>query len=283
MIRRILTILLLAFSLLSASAAGPYGDLITLTDGSMIYGYISKDDLTNGNIEIDTYWIITSAAAKDVEIIREDVRNFRLDDTIKNWLDTWREEVPEICTLANISMTGKYCDSEYLICDQVLSDDIESLDKLLLEDGDVIKYVDFTPRRLKLDWKKVERIDRNNYDIQMEDEIIDTSGKSTKGLIESQVLRHHRVILTPEGKRFTFQPQRISVLKKRSTGSKSPLEESPLIESLILEENAGGAQLDGVIVENNREKKYFIILMPGEETRQVTYADVKAIAYRPNN
>ncbi|MDE6340781.1 MAG: hypothetical protein K2K93_00545, partial [Muribaculaceae bacterium] len=125
-------------------------------------------------------------------------------------------------------------------------------------------------------------VDRRSDDTSIEEEIIDINDKSFKGMIESQVLRHHRVLKTPDGKRYTFRPQSISAIKKRSTGTLPPLKASPVIETLILEESAGGDELDGVIVENNRENKYFIILLPDDETKKVTYADVKAITYRLN-
>ncbi len=280
--RLILTLAIALTGIASSYAADEYGELITLTDGSLIYGLISKDNLSDGNIEIDAYWTMTSVAAKDVKVETEDVRKFRLDEDIREWLENWNHEVPELCTMANITMTGDDCDPEYLIYDQVLSDDADNLDKLLLEDGDILRYVDLTPRKILLDWKKVARVDRNSDDMAIEEEIIDTKGNSFKGTIESQVLRHHRVLKTADGKFYTFRPQSIAAIKKRSTGPQPPLEASPVIETLILEESAGGEELEGVIVENNRENKYFIILLPGDEQAKVTYADVKTIAYRLN-
>ncbi|MDE6341052.1 MAG: hypothetical protein K2K93_01920, partial [Muribaculaceae bacterium] len=157
--RRILTIATAMICAAASYATGGYGELITLTDGSMIYGLISKDNLSDGNIEIDADWTVTSVNASNVKVAREDVRKFRLDADMKEWLENWNDGVPELCTLASIIPATEYRDNDYAVYDQVLSNDADNIDKLLLEDGDILRFLDLTPRKLMLDWTKVARVD----------------------------------------------------------------------------------------------------------------------------
>lgn len=268
-------------------AAEPYRELITLIDGSEIYGFVSRDDLNTGEIEVTADWTITSVPASDVHVNSIDNREYQLDSEIKDWLSSVVGTVPGIVSLASVTMTGELCNPNYLLYDQVLSLNSETLDKILLEDGDIIKYADLSPRRLILDWKKVARIDRMGaaVDNGIIEEIIDTEGNTTTGFIETQVLRHHRVVRTPEGRKITFLPKSIASINKRtSSPGESLLEMSPVIEYIVLEDNLGTDRLEGVIIENNRADRYFVILTEsgdGEVLKKVKYADTKAILYHP--
>lgn len=268
-------------------AAEPYRELITLIDGSEIYGFVSRDDLNTGEIEVTADWTITSVPASDVHVNSIDNREYQLDSEIKDWLSSVVGTVPGIVSLASVTMTGELCNPNYLLYDQVLSLNSETMDKIILEDGDIIKYADLSPRRLILDWKKVARIDRMGAaeDNGIIEEIIDTEGNTTTGFIETQVLRHHRVVRTPEGRKITFLPKSIASINKRtSSPEESLLEMSPVIEYIVLEDNLGIDRLEGVIIENNRADRYFVILTEsgdGEVLKKVKYADTKAILYHP--
>lgn len=270
-------------------AENSYREFITLTDGSQIYGYVSKDNLNTGEIEICADWTITSVPSADIDMNSTNLREYQLDSNIKEWLTSICGNIPEIVSMASITMTGEDCNNAYLIYDQVLSQDSDTFDMILLEDGDIIKYANLEKRKYKLDWKKVERIDR--FDLSGKEktieEIIDSNGHIIEGFIETQVLRHHRVLCTPDGRKITFLPKSISSIKKRTIDPKeSLLSVSPIIESLELEHNVGIDKLDGVIIENNRKEKYFIILtnsddQQGDTTKKVRYADTKAIIFTP--
>ena len=266
---------------------GSYRELITLTDGTQIYGYVSKDDLNSGAIEVIADWTITSVPAADIEINTTDYREYQIESDIKDWLTSICGQVPEIVSMGSITMTGDVCNNDYLLYDQMLSRKSDSFDMIILEDGDIIKYADLSPRKFKLDWKNVDRIDRMELgDNKIVEEIIDSYGQSTEGFIETQVLRHHRVLRTPEGRKITYLPKRISsIIKKSADPNVSLLSASPVLECLELERNVGIDSLEGVIVENNRKEKFFIILTAsddqnGETFKKVKYADTKAIHYR---
>lgn len=276
------------------SGTDVYSERIILNDGSEICGYVGKDNLSNGEIEIMADWSITSVPAKDVTVKREISEKYRLDSSTKEWLQDHYGECPGQICFANITMEGDFCNPKYLLYDQMLSGDTQSYDKILLEDGDILKYVDFTPRKFKLNWGNVARIDRNIYDhdLGFTETIIPFDGDPEDGIIESQVLRHHRVLKREDGKRITYLPKSIrSILKKASPSDVSLFDSSPLIESLELEDGAGTEKMEGIIIENNRENKYFILLTnsgykdnsDNPVAQKVKYADVKAISYRRNS
>lgn len=265
-----------------------YRELITLTDGSQIYGYVSKDDLNSGKIEINSDWTITSVPSVEIEINTTDYREYQLDPDVKDWLESISGQVPVVVRMASITMTGDECSNDYLLYDQVLSSNRDSFDMIILEDGDIIKYANLSPRIFRLDWKNVDRIDRIELDNNnVIEEIIDSDGQRVEGFIETQVLRHHRVLRTADGRKITYLPKNItSIIKKTTDPNMSLLSASPVLESLVLESNIGIDSLEGVIVENNRKGRYFIILTPsdrnvGESMKKVNYADIKAILYRP--
>lgn len=277
---------------MNAYAEGTYRELITLIDGSQIMGYISKDDLTSGTLEITADWTITSVPTKDVIVNREVSRVYSVDNETIEWLKDNIGEVPTMLSFANITMTGVYCNPDYLLYDQVLSSDSQTCDKILLEDGDILKYVDFIPRRFSLKWTDIARIDRIfSEDDYIVETIVPVDGEPKDGIIESQILRHHRVLKTKTGERFTYEPKSISsILKKTNDSSISLLQHSPILDCLELEDDFGGEKIEGVIIENNRLNKYFIILAKSEDgtnsdggvSKKVKYADVKAIHYRRN-
>lgn len=269
-------------------AENSYREIITLIDGTQIYGYVSKDDLNSGAIEVIADWAITSVPSDDIDINTTDYREYQLDSDIKDWLTSICGHVPEIVMMGSITMTGDDCNNDYLLYDQVLSRSIDSFDKIILEDGDIIKYADLSPRKFKLDWKNVDRIDRIELDDnKVIEEIINSDGQSTEGFIETQVLRHHRVLRTPDDRKITFLPKSISSIKKKTTDpTLSMLSVTPILECLELESNVGIDRLEGVIVENNRKDKYFLILTHSEgedkeSIKKVRYADTKAIIYKP--
>lgn len=267
-------------------AVNSYRELITLIDGSQIYGFVSKDDLNSGEIEITADWAITSVPSAEIDINSIDYREYQLDSDTKDWLTTFLGKMPGIVTMGSITMSGDECNNDYLLYDQVLSRKNDAFDMIILEDGDIIKYADLSPRKFKLDWKKVDRIDRMELtDNIIVEEIIDSFGQSTEGFIETQVLRHHRMLRTRDGRKITFFPKSISsIIKKTADPNVSLLSASPIMECLELESNVGIDRLEGVIVENNRKEKFFIILTSsdkdGEAMKKVSYADIKAIHYR---
>lgn len=278
------TLCLMAIGLMITSANAvekgmQYREIITLNDGSVIEGFISKDDLTTGEVEITPDWATTSVARADVELFREELSPARLDPQMKEWLRARYEELPSRCIIASITMTGDDCNPEYLIYDQLLSRDADSFDKLLLEDGDILTYLDPNPGLVRVSWKDVARVDRKGVSPNIIEEITTPDGSIVEGYIESQLLRHHRVVKTREGKRTTLLPNNITSIRKKAKDGMSVLEESPIIETLILEEKAGGGKLEGTILENNRKDKKFIILVTDGISKEVPYRDVKAIHY----
>lgn len=261
-------------------------DLITLIDGSEIYGYVMRDDLTTGNVEINADCTIATVSSGWVNVNVEECKSYKLDQNIKDWMSEYLGEIPKSVVFANISMSGDDCSPEYILYDQVLDDDPNAFDKLLIEDGDIIKYVDFANRKYHLNWKDIDKIQRMNCDSNRDviDVIVDSSGNSYEGVLESQTLRHHRVLKNEDGMRISFFPRNIDVIKKISADkNKSLLEVSPITEALELESKAGGGVLEGVIVENNRKGKFFLILIPSEDDQEelikVAYSEVKAIRY----
>ena len=281
-------IIILISGCIHMSGKDSYRELITLIDGTQIYGYISKDDLNSGTIEVTSDWTITSVPINDIDINTTNYREYQLDSDIKDWMTSMFGHVPEIVNMGSITMTGDQCNNDYLLYDQVLSPNSESFDKIILEYGDIIKYADISPRKFTLDWIKVDRIDRSDLDDNIIiEEIIDLQGQKSEGFIETQVLRHHRVLRTPDGRKITYLPKNISsIIKKTMDPKVSLLSASPIIECLELENNVGIDRVEGVIIENNRKDKYFIILTPsenevGEKMKKVRYVDTKAIHYYP--
>lgn len=277
-IRIILNLVL--FSLLgSMSAFGIVTNTITLTDGTILEGYICLQCPEVG------YKIHSERTIRTISV--DDIENFTSKNVnLKTLSKAWKECVKEYpycvlsangsdyVTLASFNIN----DSTYARIENVL----------VLENGGHIKYLDLNTEEVTVKYSDVVKIcpKETPSDILSGffDEIELESGRTIKGTVIENIPGESIKIRTDNGGVELWSMDKIKVKRKlKKEETQSELEQAQILEKVFL---TNGRKVEGVIIEQiygdeNHSSRIIMATTDGvKET--IENNDVKEISYREN-
>ena len=257
-------------------------ETITLKDGTIIKGYISKQDFTEGKVEISFSELTTNV--KISEVLNE--VNFKkeyeeLSDSWKAWADANNKLVNEggkkILRMTSMVIPG-HNKNDYVILER----GTKSMKCFTISDGAIERAV--------TDVYCIQKNERNSTLLTDIDDIIKTDTKSITGVIMEQYPGIQVKIWDKnDGSVHIVNYNEIRSIGKSAYNSDYSIwEQSPYLERLI---TANGKGEEGIIIENGFTGDVNLVFATpdgkGEMTRQYAYKDIKGITksinkdYRP--
>lgn len=277
-IRLLLSLVL--FSLLdNASAFGTMTDKITLTDGTILEGYICLQCPEEG-FKIHTERSIRTISVDDIENFTS--KNVKLKSLSTEWKEC-ADEYPECVISANgidyIALASfNVNDSTY--------DRIENV--MVLENGGHIKYLDLNTEEVTVKYSDVAKIcpKETSTDILSGfiDEIELASGKVIKGKVIETIPGESIKIRTDKGGVELWSMDRIKAKRKLKKNDKqSEVEQAQILEKVKL---MNGRSVEGVIIEQiygdeNHSSRIIMATVNGVK-ESIENNDVKEISYKEN-
>lgn len=278
--KRFCWILLLNLLVLTAGAE-PY-ETVVLKNGSVLEGYIS--------VQHPGKDIIFFAEKATVYIPVKQVKSvLEYDIEIETLSDPWKAWVGDNPLLVKTVRGSKFLQMTDIILAETAENDTVVLDSAvvretntplysnwnvvprkvrILEKGEVIKYLDFTPNSYYLDWKDIQAIKRAPRATTDLTGLIDVvalrTGEKYEGQIIEQIpgerirlLKNDGIVEVINAGQIAFQQ------KKKLNPNQSLFEQSPLLDvvcikkdedtGIIVEQNYGGEKEPGyLLIQNER-------------------------------
>jgi len=270
--KRIILSLLSCASICCFNAAAQ-NETITLKDGTIIKGYISKQDLREGKAEITYSELTTNVKVSDIlnEVtLKKDYDD--LSDAWKAWAVTHNKFVNEggRKTLRMTSMViPGHNKNDYVILER----GTKYLKCFTISDGVIERQVS--------DIYCIQKAERNSTLLTDVDDIIKTDTKSICGVILEQYPGIQIKIWDKnDGSIHIVNYNEIRSIGKAAFNSDYSIwEQTPYLDRLITENGKGE---EGIIIENGLAGDVNLVFATpagkGEMTRQYSYKDIKGIS-----
>lgn len=279
-----------AFLLLLVSVVqfgyGQKVETIELIDGSIIEGYVSRQDISKG-FTFEAFQTQIVLPSRYIDSRKETlVRKGRLSEEWREWAENHESELQgDKLALEEIIINPQLCKDQKessCIAARQLPSDFGRVK--VLNDSEVLNFICMAHVTFELEWADIKKQTRDNPDPSrlngIEDVIGTKDNDEYSGTIVEQKPGKEITILQNNGNKKTLQSSRLSYIKKQSLdNSQSILSQSPLLEKVVMK---NGEVVEGLIIEqtlfsNQNEKTKLVVEQEDGTHRSIAHSDVREI------